>query len=170
MFASRLRIFHSDGDVIKTGKWKTSARSQWPVGSLYHRSTILCIVSSNSNFHSFEDAIIDNEGLKIFTYAWHLWPLSSEGSLAYHIYCDTGHPFKMVISKDLWHSHLFCSGAVITCFNDICLSRLGFEHPTFRLRGERSNPLRHRRNKKLCQRETSILTVVLYDLQVYYIL
>ena len=25
------------------------------------------------------------------------------------------------------------------------LSRLGFEHPTFRLRGQRSNPLRHRR-------------------------
>ena len=22
MFASRLRIFHSDGDVTKTGKWK----------------------------------------------------------------------------------------------------------------------------------------------------
>ena len=80
----------------------------------------------------------------------------------------------------LWHGasvlngrlreHLFSSGAVIICFNDICLSRLGFEHPTFRLRGERSNPLRHRRNKKLYQRETSILTVVLYDLQVYYIL
>ena len=28
---------------------------------------------------------------------------------------------------------------------DLGLSRLGFEHPTFRLRGERSNPLRHRR-------------------------
>ena len=25
------------------------------------------------------------------------------------------------------------------------LSRLGFKHPTFRLRGQRSNPLRHRR-------------------------
>ena len=25
------------------------------------------------------------------------------------------------------------------------LSRQGFEHPTFRLQGERSNPLRHRR-------------------------
>ena len=26
------------------------------------------------------------------------------------------------------------------------MSRLGFEHPTFRLQGERSNPLRHRRD------------------------
>ena len=33
-------------------------------------------------------------------------------------------------------------------FNDLGLSRLGFEHPTFRLRGKRSNPLRHRRGKK----------------------
>ena len=24
-----------------------------------------------------------------------------------HIYCDTGHPFKMVISEDPWHSHPF---------------------------------------------------------------
>ena len=28
------------------------------------------------------------------------------------------------------------SGAVITCFYDLGLSRLGFEHPIFRLRGQ----------------------------------
>ena len=32
-----------------------------------------------------------------------------------------------------------------TCFNDLGLSLLGFEHPIFRMRGKRSNPLRHRR-------------------------
>ena len=37
------------------------------------------------------------------------------------------------------------SAAVTTCFYDLVLSRLGFEHQTFRLRGQRSNPLRHRR-------------------------
>ena len=36
----------------------------------------------------------------------------------------------------------FSSGAVATCFNQLGLSRLGFEHPTYRLRGECSNPLR----------------------------
>ena len=41
------------------------------------------------------------EGLQILTYAQHLWPLSSEGSLACHTYCDMEHPFIMVISKDL---------------------------------------------------------------------
>ena len=34
------------------------------------------------------------EGLQIFTYTRHLWPLGSAGSLACHIYCDTGHPLK----------------------------------------------------------------------------
>ena len=51
------------------------------------------------------------EGLQILTYARHSWPLSSEGSLACHTYCDTGHPFIMV-------NYLFYLG----------LSRLGFEH------------------------------------------
>ena len=40
---------------------------------------------------------ITGEGLQILTYAWHLLPLSSEGSLACHTYCDTGHPFIMVM-------------------------------------------------------------------------
>ena len=40
----------------------------------------------------------------------------------------------------------FGGGAVTTCFNNLIgLSQLGFEHPTFRLRGEHSNPLRHHR-------------------------
>ena len=33
------------------------------------------------------------------------WPFSSEGSLVCNTYCDTGHPFIMVISEDPWHSH-----------------------------------------------------------------
>ena len=32
-------------------------------------------------------------------------PLSSEGSLACHTFCDTGHPFIMVISVDPCHSN-----------------------------------------------------------------
>ena len=97
--------------------------------------------------HSYGDVTITGEGLQMLTYARYSWPLSSEGSLACHAYCDTGHPFIMVISEDPWHSRLlpFGSGAVTTCFYDLGLSRLGFEHPSFRLRGERSNQLRHHR-------------------------
>ena len=39
----------------------------------------------------------------------------------------------------------FGSRTVTTCFNDLGLSGLEFQHPLFRLRGERSIPLRHRR-------------------------
>ena len=45
----------------------------------------------------------------ILTYARHLWPLSSEGFLACHIYYDMGHPVIMVISENPWHSHLLPS-------------------------------------------------------------
>ena len=53
-------------------------------------------------FHSFGDVTIAGKGLQILTYARHLLPLimSSEGSLACHTYCDTGHPFIIVITKD----------------------------------------------------------------------
>ena len=52
---------------------------------------------------------ITDERLQILTCAGHLWPLSSEGSLACHNYYYTGHPFIMVTSEDLWHSHLLPS-------------------------------------------------------------
>ena len=40
-------------------------------------------------------------------------------------------------------------GTVTIYFYDLVLSQLGFEHLTFRLRGERSNPLRHRRGTSI---------------------
>ena len=57
--------------------------------------------SSHSRiFDSFGDVTFADEGLQILTYARYSWPLSSEGSLACHTYCDTGHPFITVISED----------------------------------------------------------------------
>ena len=60
-------------------------------------------------YHAYGDVIIAIEGLLILTYARHSWPLSIEGSLACHTYCDTGHPFIMIICKDTWHAHLLPS-------------------------------------------------------------
>ena len=58
-------------------------------------------------------------------------------------YCDVGHPFIMVVSKD--HAVIltpvakrFGSGAVPTCINNFGLLWLLFEHQTFDLQGERS--------------------------------
>ena len=44
----------------------------------------------------------------------HGWSLSSEGSLACHTYCDTRHPFIMVISEEPLQSHLKPSLSVFT--------------------------------------------------------
>ena len=72
----------------------------------YIRSLFVWSFSSHSRiFHSFEDVTIAGEGLQILTYVRHLWPLSSEGSLACHAFCDTGHAFIIVISEDVCHSH-----------------------------------------------------------------
>ena len=51
------------------------------------------------NFHLYGDVTITGEELQILTNARHIWPLSSK-DLAFHTYCDTGHPFIMVISKE----------------------------------------------------------------------
>ena len=77
-------------------------------------------------------------------YARHSWSLSREGSLACHTYCYTGHPFIWSSQRTLdtqSYCRAFSSGAVTTCFYDLGLSRLPFEHPNFRLRGELSNAL-----------------------------
>ena len=101
-------------------------------------------------FTHMETSPLPMKGCKILTYARHSWLLSSEGSLACHTHCDTGLPFIMVISEDPWHSHLLPNVWQWSChyrFYDVGLSRLGFENPTFRLRGQRSNSLRHRRGR-----------------------
>ena len=70
----------------------------------------VCLVSSHSRFfHFYGDVTITSEWLHSLTYARHSWPLSSGGSLACHTYCDTGHPFTMVIPEDQGHSHLLPS-------------------------------------------------------------
>ena len=67
------------------------------------------------------------------TYARHLRSLSSLGC-----------PFIMIIHDTHTFCRAFSSWAVTTCCYGLGLSRLGFEHTTFSLRGQCSNPLRHR--------------------------
>ena len=52
------------------------------------------------NFYSFGDFTITGERLQILAYVRYLGPLGSDVSLLCHTYCDTGHPFIMVISED----------------------------------------------------------------------
>ena len=53
----------------------------------------------------------------------------SEGSLECHTYCDTGHPFIMVISEDLWHSHLLPSVQQCRCHYLFLRLRAGIRTP-----------------------------------------
>ena len=52
---------------------------------------------------------------------------------------------RVFITRHDTHNYcrVFSSWAVTSCFYDLGLSRLGLKHPTFHLRGKRSNPLRH---------------------------
>ena len=58
-------------------------------------------------------------------------------------------------------THTFCrvfgSGAVTTSFYDLGLSRLGFEHPTFHLQGQRTHPLRQRHGQVLVDKKLNNL-------------
>ena len=65
--------------------------------------------------HSYWDVTNTGKGLQELTYARHLWSLSSDGYLACYIYCATKHPFNMVISDNLWPSHLLPSVQQWSC-------------------------------------------------------
>ena len=68
----------------------------------YHMCDTYCMFDFGLSSHSrivksYWDVTITGEGLQILTYAHtYSWPVSSEGSLACHTYCDTVHPFVMV--------------------------------------------------------------------------
>ena len=132
------------------GKYILHTLLYWMIVCLF----VWGLLSHSRIFHSYGDVTITGEGLQILTYVAHSWPLSSEGSLACHTYCDTGHKFIMVISRTCdtqTDCQAFSSGAVTTCFYNLGLSQLGFKHPTFRLWGQYSNPLCHSRGGCLCK-------------------
>ena len=100
--------------------------------------SFICNSSHSRIFHSNGDVAIAGKRLQILTYVRQSWPLSSEGSLACHTYCDMGHPF-MMSSPRIRDSH--------TCLaQELSLPVLQlrptaperFENQTFRLRGELS--------------------------------
>ena len=90
------------------------------------KSLFVCL-SHSRIFNWYGDVTTTDERLQIFTFTRHSWPLSSEVTLACHTYCDTEHPFIMVISEDPWHSQLLLSiysGTGTKCIYGLVLSRL----------------------------------------------
>ena len=68
---------------------------------MYFVCLFIWAFSSHSRiFHSYGDVTITGEGLQIVTFTRHKWSFSSEGSLACYTFCDTGHPFIIVIIEN----------------------------------------------------------------------
>ena len=93
-------------------------------------------------FHSIGDITIAGEGLQNLTFTRHLWRLSSEDSVAYHIYLDKGHPFIVVIPEDPWHSNLIPSVKHWSCHYLFLRLTAGIRTSFLLLLGERCNPPR----------------------------
>ena len=129
-------------------KWKRYTTNCWFLTDLSARYCLFVYGFSFHSSHLYWDVTITGEGLQNLTYAWHLWPLSSEGSLDCRTYCDLGHlciingHLRGLVTLTLIAGCF--SRTVTSCLNDLGLSRLGFEHPTFRLRDKRYNRLLHR--------------------------
>ena len=95
-------------------------------------------------FHLFGDVTIAGEWLQMLTYARHLRPLSSEGSLACHAFCDTWlyNSYLRGPVKHIPNAERLTVEQLLPVLTTKICSRLEFEH---RLRGERWNPLCHQR-------------------------
>ena len=90
----------TDGNVgvlRRGGQGKTGENGIY----IYFYFYFFCLhgVSHSKIFHSYRDVTFAGKWLQILTYVRHLWPLSSESSLACQTYYDTGHLFMMVISE-----------------------------------------------------------------------
>ena len=99
------------------------------------------------NFKSYRLYTITGENFDLFLA---LMTIEQRGFLSvHHLLCHESSVYNGHLQGPRTDTHTYCrafgSRAVIACFNDLGLSRLGFEHPSFRLRRELNNPLRHRR-------------------------
>ena len=79
--------------------------------------------SSHSRiFNSYGDLIITCEGLKILTHALHSWHMSSEGSLTFSIYRNTGHLLIWSSPRTL-DTHTYCRALMFYSFSYLIFKR-----------------------------------------------
>ena len=117
---------------------------------LYHIFCLFRVFRPTQEFFThMETSTLPMKGCKF-------WPIHSthghgalhDGSLACHTYCDTWHPFIMVISEDPWHSHLLPSVWQWSChylFLQLRSVSAGIRTPNLPLAGQSSKPLCHHR-------------------------
>ena len=148
-FSSYSRIFYSYGDVTITGEGLqilTFARHSWPL--------FVCLSGifrpTREFFTHSETSPMPVKGCN-FDFCSALMAIEQLGFLSVpHLLWHVASVCNAHLRETDTHSccTAFGSGAVTTIFYDLGLSRLGFEHPTFRLWGQRSNPLLYLRFSK----------------------
>ena len=145
-----LRVWVLNRDVCSVLLWKPMYLFVcWCVYKFSSHSTIFTGLfvwgffwSHSRIVHSYGDVTIVGNWLQILTYVRHSWPLGNQGSFGFHTYWGTGHPFKNghlqgpVALKNI--AEYLAVGLSLFVFYEFGLSRLGFELPTFRLRGLQS--------------------------------
>ena len=113
----------------------------------------VCVCGFSSNFSLIWNRHnAGGDGLQSLNYARHSLSLSSGSFLACHIKCDTKNSLIMVrgpVTLTPFAERL--AAELSSLFYDLYLSRLGFEHPNFRMLDERSNRLHHRRSSVKCK-------------------
>ena len=138
MFNSLIFLFTKCTTIISFNVNFIQVITNWLKSMQYPKLQIVC----------FFVCLIFFVQLENFSLIWRrrlLWSLSSEGSLNF---CDTGQSSPR--TRDIrTYCRSFGTWTVTTCFYDLCLSQLIFEHPTIHLRGKRSSPLRHSCGYKL---------------------
>ena len=108
----------------------------------------LGLSSHLKHFHSYGDVTINGEELQNLALDRHSWLLSTVGffSVQYLLwqkaYVYNGH-FRGPVTHTPFAERLAVELSLPVFFYKLGLSLMGFEHPTFRLRCQRSDPLRH---------------------------
>ena len=133
---------------LKSRKMVSPIRRGMLVSPMFFFCSFVWGVPSNSRiFHSYRDVI----SCKAANFK-RCWALTTVEQLVFKSVpqCQPGHPLIIIWSSSrtrdthtFWRA--FGSGAVTTFSGHLGLPRLGFEHPTCRMRGERSDGLRPRR-------------------------
>ena len=105
-------------------QWNQLYRRYWQDNETTSFFLLFWIVRQVREYFTPGDGTILGEALNALTFAQHSWPFFNVPHLLWH-----GTPFIMVISKDLWHSHLSFSGQRYLQHpikRKMCLSTLNF--------------------------------------------
>ena len=113
-YKKSIQLAPKEGQSTQWPMFKFAIKYMQTCAFIFKLFVLLCIYLLNTSFCLFVCSFSSHS--RIFqSFCCKFWPMIGTkaiehwGFLACHIYCDTGHPFIMVISDNPWHSHLMPS-------------------------------------------------------------